>query len=75
MNTGLNPEFLITNAFRDIQVGLINLNQVDKGGLIKSTPLDYPRRPRRPGAVSGKKRRAESIFRDYAAAGGSVNFS
>ena len=30
INTSLNPEFVITNAIRDIQTGLVNVNQFDE---------------------------------------------
>ena len=41
VNTGLNPEFVITNAFRDMQTAGINLAQFDKKGLIAGTLKDY----------------------------------
>lgn len=33
INTSYNPVFIITNAFRDIQTGLVNLNQFEIKGL------------------------------------------
>tara|TARA_R110000824_G_scaffold401790_1_gene616438 strand:- start:15152 stop:27736 length:12585 start_codon:yes stop_codon:yes gene_type:complete len=41
VNTGLNPEFVITNAFRDLQTAGINLAGFDEKGLIKGTLKDY----------------------------------
>lgn len=41
VNTGLNPEFVITNAFRDIQTAGINLAQFDRAGLVAGTLKDY----------------------------------
>lgn len=40
-NTAANPEFLITNAFRDIQTATINLAQFDVKGLESGTIKDY----------------------------------
>jgi hypothetical protein len=76
VNTGLNPEFLITNAFRDIQAGLVNLAQFDKKGLIASTLKDYPKALKAGwGGVKGKADTEwQRHFREYAAAGGKVNF-
>ena len=37
INTSYNPEFFITNFFRDIQTGLVNVNQYEQKGLAKET--------------------------------------
>lgn len=42
VNTSLNPEFVITNAFRDLQTAAINLNQHDIDGIVSGTLKDYP---------------------------------
>jgi hypothetical protein len=42
VNTGLNPEFVITNAFRDLQTAGINLAGVDQKGMIRGVMKDYP---------------------------------
>lgn len=42
VNTTRNPEFVVTNAFRDLQTAAINLNQYEIDGLIKNTIRDYP---------------------------------
>jgi hypothetical protein len=42
VNTQLNPEFVIVNAFRDLQTGLINLEQFNIQRLSQNTLKDYP---------------------------------
>jgi hypothetical protein len=37
INTSYNPEFMITNFFRDFQTGLVNVNQYERKGLAKET--------------------------------------
>ena len=34
INTSYNPEFIITNGFRDIQTGLLNMNQFELDGVV-----------------------------------------
>ena len=41
VNTSYNPEFLITNAFRDIQSAAINLSGEKIDGIVKGTLKDY----------------------------------
>lgn len=41
VNTGWNPEFIITNAFRDVQTATVNLAGVDAQGIIAGTLRDY----------------------------------
>lgn len=41
VNTSLNPEFVITNAFRDLQTATINLAGFDVHGLEKGVLRDY----------------------------------
>lgn len=41
VNTSYNPEFVITNAFRDAQTAGVNLSGFDKKGLISGTFRDY----------------------------------
>ena len=41
VNTSYNPEFVITNAFRDIQAATINLAGFDRDGLVTGTLKDY----------------------------------
>lgn len=35
INTSYNPEFIITNGFRDLQTGLLNMNQFELDGVVK----------------------------------------
>lgn len=41
VNTTLNPEFLIVNAFRDIQTAAFNLNAVDRERMVRQTLKNY----------------------------------
>lgn len=41
VNTAFNPEFVITNAFRDIQTATVNLAQFDMKGIVAGTLADY----------------------------------
>jgi hypothetical protein len=41
MNTSMNPEFMITNAFRDIQTAGVMLQQYDMQGITKATILGW----------------------------------
>jgi GNAT superfamily N-acetyltransferase len=41
VNTSLNPEFTVTNALRDIQTALVNLNEVDIDGIKRSILGDW----------------------------------
>ena len=34
INTSYNPEFIITNGFRDLQTGLLNMNQFELDGVV-----------------------------------------
>lgn len=43
VNTTLNPEFVVANAFRDAQTALINLSAEDLKGLVAGTAKDYRR--------------------------------
>lgn len=76
VNTGYNPEFIITNAARDIQAGTINLAQYDLPKLRRNTLRDYPRALK--AAFGGVRGRADTDwqreFRDFAANGGKVSF-
>lgn len=77
-NTGLNPEFVITNAFKDLQEGAFNLASRDIKNLVRKTLRDYPR------ALAGSIRGAfdpdtggEWVrwFNEYRMAGGKVSFN
>jgi inorganic pyrophosphatase len=41
VSTSLNPEFTVTNALRDVQTGLINLNEVDIDGIKRKITKDW----------------------------------
>lgn len=73
INTSYNPEFIITNMFRDLQSAGVNLSQYEKDGLTRQVMKGLP------SALKGIKRaivnKDESsqwsqIFRDFARAGG-----
>jgi hypothetical protein len=41
VNTSLNPEFTVTNALRDVQTALVNLNEQDIDGIKRSIIKDW----------------------------------
>lgn len=41
INTNWNYEFVISNAFRDAQTGLIHINQFERDGIVKNTAKYY----------------------------------
>lgn len=41
VNTSWNPEFIITNAFRDLQSALVNLTGEQRAGLVGGVARDY----------------------------------
>lgn len=77
VNTGLNPEFVITNAFRDLQTAGINLAGFDEKGLIKGTMKDYL--PALNGSIRGafKKDKGEwgKWYNEFVNEGGRVYFN
>lgn len=77
VNTTLNPEFVITNAFRDMQTALTNLQQFDLPGITKGTIKDWPKALR--GAMLGsfKKEGGEWTrwYDEFRQAGGRVYFN
>lgn len=78
VNTGLNPEFVITNAFRDIQTATVNLAGVDSKGIIAGTLRDY--RAAMAASVKANVRKDESgewgkWYREFVDAGGRVYFN
>lgn len=42
INTSYNPEFVISNAFRDMQTAAINLNDAELAKLVRRVAKDYP---------------------------------
>lgn len=78
VNTSMNPEFFITNAFRDLQTAGFNLLQYDEKGLIRNTLKDYPK------ALAGSMKGAfgkddgsewVKAYNEFRAAGGRVYFN
>lgn len=43
VNTSLNPEFVVTNAFRDVQAAGITLNKFEMDGFVRKVLGDYPK--------------------------------
>ena len=41
INTSFNPEFLVTNMFRDIQTAGVNVNQYERAGLTKEVMKNF----------------------------------
>ena len=41
VNTSYNPEFIVVNAFRDLQAASINLGQVEQAGMVRGVLKDY----------------------------------
>jgi hypothetical protein len=76
VNTGWNLKFVITNALRDLQGANLNLAGLGKGKLVGSVLIYYPRVWRAVwGGLEGKGDTAmQKRFREYAAAGGKVDF-
>lgn len=78
VNTSYNPAFVITNAFRDIQTGLVNLAQYDMPGLVSGTFRDYlPAMKASVDASLFNKEKGEwgRWYREYVEAGGRVYFN
>lgn len=77
VNTSWNPEFVITNAFRDLQAASINMAGIDVDGLVRRTLKDYP------AALAGSMRGAFRVdkgewgkwYREFTAEGGRVYFN
>lgn len=73
INTSYNPEFMITNAFRDLQTAGVNVNQFEREGMTKDmlgnlrSALAGIRR-----SIRDKDDSSEwsKIYRDFVAAGG-----
>jgi hypothetical protein len=63
INTTFNPEFVITNAFRDIQTAGINMREFDQRGLISGTLKDYPSALK--ASVKGAFKKGEGEWKDW----------
>lgn len=89
VNTSWNPDFMITNAFRDVQAAGILLQQHDIKGITKATILNWRRgltavmegqgitRTARGAGVAldpAERARWKQIYEEFNRAGGRVNF-
>ncbi|WP_375188394.1 strawberry notch-like NTP hydrolase domain-containing protein, partial [Sphingobium yanoikuyae] len=78
VNTGWNPEFIISNAMRDIQTATVNLAGIDAQGIISGTLRDYRKalaasfKANVKGDESGEWGR---WYREFVDAGGRVYFN
>ncbi|QUT04068.1 hypothetical protein KFK14_13015 [Sphingobium phenoxybenzoativorans] len=76
VNTSWNPEFVITNAFRDIQTASINLG-AEKAGMVSGTLRDY--RKALAASVKGSFGKGsgewDRWYRDFVMDGGRVYFN
>lgn len=77
VNTGLNPEFVITNAFRDLQTASVNLQGFDVKGLTRGVLKDYPAALK--GSINGAFKRDGGEwgrwYREFVDNGGRVYFN
>ncbi|MBX3504398.1 MAG: hypothetical protein KF895_02890 [Parvibaculum sp.] len=77
INTTLNPEFVITNAFRDLQTAAINLNQFDVNRIVTRTVKDY--RKALAGSLKGSFGKADTewskYYHEFRRSGGRVYFN
>lgn len=76
MNTTANPEFMITNAFRDLQAGTINIQQFNLDGVGKDVWKGLPKALKASyGGIQGKGNTEwQKYFREFAEEGGRVSF-
>lgn len=77
VNTSFNPEFVITNAFRDLQTAGVNLAGVDRDGLIAGTMRDYGKAlvASTRGAFKADKGAWGKWYREFVMEGGRVYFN
>lgn len=77
VNTSYNPEFVITNAFRDIQTAVVNLAAVDTDKMISGTLRDYPKAMK--ASVQGAFRKGSGEWKrwhdEFTSEGGRVYFN
>jgi hypothetical protein len=73
INTSYNPEFIITNGFRDLQTGLLNMNQFELDGVVKEVSSNLIKAG---GGIRSVIRKEDDttewakVYKDYMAAGG-----
>ncbi len=77
VNTSYNPEFVITNAFRDLQTAAINLAGVDVKGLEAQVLKSYPAaiKASMQGAFGKESGEWGEAYREFTMAGGRVYFN
>ena len=78
VNTTLNPEFMVVNAFRDLQTAGINLQQFDIPKLTRNTLKDYPAALKASMKGSFGQRGGDAWskwFQEYRASGAPVSFN
>lgn len=63
VNTSYNPEFVISNAMRDIQTAAVNLTGIERDGLVKGTLKDYPAALK--AATKGAFRKGEGEWKQW----------
>lgn len=77
VNTSYNPEFVISNAMRDIQTAAVNLTGIERDGLVKGTLKDYPAALK--AATKGAFRKGEGEWKrwydEFVGEGGRVYFN
>lgn len=77
VNTSYNPEFVISNAMRDIQTAAVNLTGIERDGLVKGTLKDYPAALK--AATKGAFRKGEGEWKrwydEFVNEGGRVYFN
>lgn len=77
VNTSYNPEFVISNALRDIQTAAVNLTGIERDGLVKGTLKDYPAALK--AATKGAFRKGEGEWKrwydEFVNEGGRVYFN
>lgn len=77
MNTTLNPEFLVSNAIRDLQTAVVHMETLDQKGLTRDVLRDY--RAAMAGAWGGLRGKSLTTewrkwFREFELDGGKVSF-
>lgn len=77
VNTGLNPEFVITNAFRDLQTAGINLKALDQRGMVRAVLKDYPAAMKASvtGAFNRETGEWGKWYREFVSEGGRVYYN
>lgn len=77
VNTSFNPEFIITNAFRDVQTATVNLSGEGMKGIVRKTLLDYRAAlvASTKGAFGAHSGEWGKWYEEFTLAGGQVSFN